>query len=86
MSYVVTRAAANALSNAVRAFAAPLHPDVAVEMLDTPEGSALHIKLTVDRLRSEDQRRELLRKTGEAVVASFPGIMDLPHVTIFQRA
>lgn len=59
------------------------HPGVATEMLDGPDGSALHIKVTVGAI-DDGQVRPLSSAIVAAALAALPEL-GVPFVTIFRR-
>jgi hypothetical protein len=86
VSYHLTSDALKKVAAAIASAIPTFNPKVSLEMLETPEGSALHVKLVVDRLKDEATRRAVIDATSTAIVSTLPDLEEFPHVTLFQRA
>lgn len=85
MSYHLTEQAQQRLQTAVTTASSPFglpSPVVEAEVLDGPEGSALHVKVRVPRSMHEDQRRLLMRAIRSATLDVLPEIPSIPLVTL----
>ena len=61
------------------------HPGVVAEVLDGPEGSALHIKVTVPASVQEQYLRPLASAIRNAALAALPELPSIPFVTILRQ-